>query len=182
KDRDETRSRGELLHAMLTADKADWRAKLDESFQVRRYLFDARLQSTKDFSELAFDGRASAIGAALRTVADRYRGQPVAGVLILTDGNATDLPDGKLEVAGLAPVYPVVLGRDDPIKDIALQKVAVSQTAFEDAPVTIQAEVAADGYSSQPVVVQLLNAEGKKVDEKSSRAGADGQATAIRFE
>src|SRR6185436_16379838 len=82
KDRDETRSRGDLLHAMLTADKADWRAKLDESFQVRRYLFDARLQSTKDFSELAFEGRASAIGAALRTVADRYRGQPVAGVLI----------------------------------------------------------------------------------------------------
>src|SRR5712675_1584157 len=69
------RSRGELLHAMLTADKADWRAKLDENFQVRRYLFDARLQSTKDYSELTFDGRATAIGAALRTVADRYRGQ-----------------------------------------------------------------------------------------------------------
>ena len=45
--------------------------------------------------------RATAIGAALRTVADRYRGQPVAGVLVLTDGNATDLPDGKLDVAGL---------------------------------------------------------------------------------
>src|SRR5436190_19634715 len=76
KDRGETRSRGELLHAMLTADKADWRAKLDEIYQVRRYLFDARLQSTKDYSELTFDGSATAIGAALRTVADRYRGQP----------------------------------------------------------------------------------------------------------
>src|SRR2546425_11576475 len=92
KDRGETRSRGELLHAMLTADKADWRAKLDENFQVRRYLFDVRLQSTKDYSELSFDGRATAMGAALRTIADRYRGQPAAGVLVLTDGNATDLP------------------------------------------------------------------------------------------
>src|SRR6266540_5149824 len=43
KDRGETRSRGELLHAMLAADKADWRAQLDENFQVRRYLFDSRL-------------------------------------------------------------------------------------------------------------------------------------------
>src|SRR5947208_14733417 len=103
KDRGETQSRGELLREMLTADKPDWRAKLDENFQVRRYLFDARLQSTKDYSELNFDGRATAIGAALRTVADRYRGQPDAGVLVLTDGNAPDLPEGKLEVAGLPP-------------------------------------------------------------------------------
>src|SRR6185369_8493219 len=100
KDQGETRSRGELLHAMLAADKADWRAALDENFQVRRYLFDSRVQSTRDFSELAFDGRASAIGSALRTIADRYKGQPLAGVVLLTDGNATDLPDGKIDVTG----------------------------------------------------------------------------------
>jgi len=75
RDRGETKSRGEQLHAMLASDKTDWRAKLDENFQVRRYLFDARLQSTKDFSDLAFDGRSSAIGSALRTIADRYKGQ-----------------------------------------------------------------------------------------------------------
>src|SRR5256885_2426142 len=93
KDRGETRSRGELLREMLTADKADWRARLDENFQVRRYRFDSRLQSTRDFSELLFDGRASAIGSALRTVAQRYQGQPLAGGLLLTDGNATHLPE-----------------------------------------------------------------------------------------
>src|SRR5213596_3165762 len=163
KDRGETQSRGELLHAMLTADKADWRAKLDENFQVRRYLFDARLQSTKDYSEMIFDGRATAIGAALRTVADRYRGQPVAGVLVLTDGNATDLPDGRLEVAGLPPVYPVVIGRDDAIKDIAVQKVAVSQTAFEDAPVTVQADVLAAGYEGSSIAAQVLDREGETI-------------------
>jgi len=106
----------------------------------------------------------------------------LSGVLLLTDGNATDLPDGHLDVPGMPPVYPVVIGKDDAIKDVALQKVAVSQTAFEDAPVTIQADVASDGYSSQPIVVQLLDATGKKVDEKMSRAASDGQATAFRFE
>ena len=78
KDRGETRSRGELLRAKLTADKTDWRARLEEDFQMRRYFFDSRLQSTKDFSELVFDGRASAIGSALRTVVERYQGQPLA--------------------------------------------------------------------------------------------------------
>src|SRR5882724_1510063 len=182
KDRGETRSRGELLHAMLTADKADWRAKIDENFQVRRYLFDARLQSTKDYSELAFDGRATAIGAALRTVADRYRGQPLAGVLVLTDGNATDLPDGKLEVAGLPPVYPVVIGRDEAIKDIAVQKVAVSQTAFEDAPVTVQAEVLAAGYEGSSITAQVLDRAGKKVAEQTQRAPRDGETIPFRLQ
>ena len=182
KDQGETRSRGELLHAMLTADKPDWRAKLDENFQVRRYFFDARLQSTKDYSEMTFDGRASAIGAALRTVADRYRGQPVAGVLVLTDGNATDLPDGKLEVAGLPPVYPVVIGRDDAIKDIAVQKVAVSQTAFEDAPVTIQAEVLAAGYEGSSIAAQVFDRDGKRVSEQTQRAPRDGETIPFRMQ
>jgi uncharacterized membrane protein len=182
KDRGETRSRGQVLRAMLTADKADWRAKLDESFQVRRYLFDARLQSTRDFSELALDGRASAIGAALRTIAERYQGQPLAGVLLLTDGNATDISEGKIDAAGLPPVYPVVIGRDDAIKDIALQKVAVSQTVFEDAPVTIQAEVLANGYAGNSIVAQVLDREGKKVAEQVQRAPRDGESAPFRLQ
>jgi len=182
KDRGETRSRGELLRAKLTADKTDWRARLEEDFQVRRYFFDSRLQSAKDFSELVFDGRASAIGSALRTVAERYQGQPLAGVLLLTDGNATDIPAGKIEAAGLPPVYPVVIGRDDAIKDIALQKVAVSQTVFEDAPVTIQADVLANGYSDSPLVAQVIDREGKKVAEQTQRAPRDGETAAFRLQ
>ncbi len=182
KDRGETRSRGELLHAMLAAEKADWRAKLDESFQVRRYLFDSRLQSTRDFSEMAFDGRASAIGAALRTIAERYQGQPLAGVLLLTDGIATDIPDGKIDPAGLPPVYPVVIGRDDAIKDIALQKVTVNQSVFEDAPVTVQADVLALGYSGSSLVAQVLDRDGKKVAEQTQRAPGDGETAPFRLQ
>jgi uncharacterized membrane protein len=180
KDHGESRSRGEILHALLTADKNPWQSKLNDNFQVRNYLFDSRVQSTRDFSELIFDGRASSIGTALRTVADRYKGQPLAGVLLLTDGNATDIVDGSPDVSGLPPVYPIVMGRDDAIKDIAVQKVAVSQTAFEDAPVSIQADVTAAGYSGETIVAQVLeivppastNLESaKSLEQKKSNAG-----------
>jgi hypothetical protein len=146
KDRGATRSRGEVLRDLLTSDKATWQEILDENFQVRRYLFDSRLQSTRDFGDLQFDGRASAIGSALRVVADRYQGQPLAGVLLLTDGNATDLADAS-SLSGLPPIYPIVMGNDDTIKDITVQKVSVTQTAFEDAPVTVEATVLANGYT-----------------------------------
>ncbi|PYM11512.1 MAG: hypothetical protein DME18_13820, partial [Verrucomicrobia bacterium] len=182
KDRDESRSRGEFLRDLLSVGQSDWLPKLDENFQLRRYLFDARLQSTRDFSELGFEGRASAIGSALRTIAERYRGQPLAGVLLLTDGNATDMPDGKTDLSGLPPVYPVVIGRDDAIKDIALQKVAVSQTAFEDAPVTLQADVLANGYSGSSLVAQMLDQDGKKAAEQTLRAPREGEMLAFRLQ
>jgi hypothetical protein len=101
KDRGQPRTRGELLGELLNPQRAAWQGVLEENFDVRRYFFDARLQATKDFSELAFDGRASAIGATLRALAERYRNRPLAGVLLLTDGNATDFM--PCPTAGLPP-------------------------------------------------------------------------------
>jgi hypothetical protein len=43
------------------------------------------------------------------------------------------------------------LGSEAGLRDIALDKVAVSQTAFEDAPVTVQAEVTAHGFAGSDV-------------------------------
>jgi len=173
KDRGQTMTRGQSLTNLLAHEPGNWQDKLENTFQVRRYLFDSRLQSTKDFSELAFDGRASSIGAALKTIGERFRGQPLAGVLLLTDGNATDLPDGKLDTTGLPPIYPVVIGRDDTINDIAIQKIAVSQTAFEDQPVTVQVEVLAGGYGGRMITAQLLDQDGKVVQELNQRATRD---------
>jgi len=156
KDHGVSRTRGQVLHDLLDSTALGWQAKLDENFQVRRYLFDSRLQSTRDFSELIFDGRSSAIGAALRRIGERYKGQPLAGVLLLTDGNATDLPEGPPDLSGLPPIYPVVLGTDEPIKDISIQNIKVTQTAFEDAPVSVQADVLCSGYSCENITAQLL--------------------------
>ncbi len=182
KDTGAAQSRGELMRGLLTGDTAAWPAKLEDNFQVRRYVFDSRLQSTRDFSELNFNGRATSLAAALRNIADRYQGQPLSGVLLLTSGNATDLTDGRLDTAGLPPVYPVVMGGDETIKDISLQRVTVSETAFEDAPVSIQADTAQGGYSGRDIVAQLFDASGKKVQEQTLRAGGEGEVLPFRFQ
>jgi hypothetical protein len=182
RDRGETRTRGEQLRERLAPASAAWLAQLETDFQVRRYLFDTRLQGTRDFAALTLDGRATALGAALRTLRERFQGQPLAGVLLFSDGNATDLLDGQLDMAGLPPVYPVVLGRDEGLRDVALEKVAVSQSAFEDAPVTIQAEVTATGYAGSRVVAQLHQVSGQLVQEQGQRAPQDTSALTFRFQ
>lgn len=180
KDRGETRTRGETLTNLLAPRNAAWLDQLEKEFQLRRYSFDTRLQSARDFSELTFDGRASSLNSALRALAERFRGQPLAGVLLFTDGNATDAPEGKLDPTGLPPIYPVVLGRNETINDIAIQKVMVSQTAFEDAPATVQAEVLAGGYGGRMITAELRDEEGKEVAQLNQRAGRDREA--FRFE
>lgn len=182
KDRGDSITRASLLTNLLAPQNANWLDELDKSFQIRRYYFDSHLQSTRDFGDLNFNGRSSSIGGALHTIADRFHGQPLAGVLLLTDGNATDLPDGKINAAGLPPVYSVVIGRDDTINDISIQKVAVSQTSFEDAPVSVQADILAGGYVGKDVVVQLFDQSGKLVQSQTERPRRDDETTAFRFQ
>jgi hypothetical protein len=181
KDRGETRSRGEFMRDLLDSQRHAWQTTLEDNFEVRRYLFDARLQVTKDFGELTFDGRSTALGSALRTLGERFRNRPLAGVLLLTDGNATDLRAAP-NLAGLPPVYPVVIGRADPIRDIAVERVHVSQTVFEDAPVSIQADAAVAGFSGKSIVAQILDVSGKKVAEQSLRARKESETLAFRFQ
>jgi uncharacterized membrane protein len=203
KDAGESQSRGEILHKLLNSDAKGWQSALEENFQVRHYTFDSRLQSVRNFAELNFDGRASALGNALTTATEQWRGQPVAGVLLFTDGNATDIGDDLPPLAGSPPIYPVVLGKDASVTDLSLKKVGVSQTAFEDAPVTIQAEVAASGFAGSEIVTRLtevangfsnsttnqtnsasyhISANSKIVAELTQRAKGDEDDLNFRFQ
>jgi len=160
---------------------ADWLGTLADNFQVRQYVFDSRLRRTTDFSELTFDGRASDIGVALRTIAERYRGRPVAGVLLMTDGNATDMAEQFYDLSGVPPVYPVVIGGRRPLKDISLTNVSVSQTSFEDAPVMIQADVEASGYAGKTIAVDLLENSGKVVERQTLKISKNDEKQVFRF-
>jgi uncharacterized membrane protein len=194
RDPSQSRSRGEILRENLAVDRNEWQGRLEENFQVRRYLFDSRLQYSKDFSELDFQGRVSSVGTALHSLADRFQGQPLAGVLLFTDGNATDLAGGLSQLAGLPPVYPVMVGHEEPIVDIALQKVAVAQTAFEDAPVSLQGDVVSVGFAGQPVVCQLIEYvpaprssieagfQPRVAAEQAQIAPRDGELFSFRFQ
>jgi len=174
-------TRGETLRRTLQAGRDAWLAALSDNFQIRQYLFDSRLRRSLDFSDLAFDGTATSLGAALRTLAERYQGRPLAGVLLMTDGCATDLGEQLPDLSGLPPVYPVLIGRSSPQKDLALTNVTVSQTSFEDAPVTIQADAEAAGFAGQTATIELLDGAGNAVQEQQWKIGRDEAKQTFRF-
>ncbi len=160
KDAGATQTRGEQMHAALTGMDSHWLASLAAQYQLRPYIFDNELHRVRDFNELDFTGERTALGAALADVRERMAGQPLAGVLLFTDGDATDMANSLPDLSGLPPVYPVLIGKADGLRDIRLAQVDVRQTAFDDAPVSVRAEVAGQGVGQQDlqVSIQPLNA------------------------
>lgn len=180
RDRDSSVTRGERMRELLQSDQP-WLARLQEQFDMRTYTFDSRVRRADGYDHMTFDGRSSPIQSALRTVVKRFEGRPLAGVLLLTDGNATDAAASASELDGLPPVYPVVIGGDRPADDLAIARVATTHSAFEDAPASIHATVAAFGYRGRPVTARVLDERGDVVEQQTQTPTTDDQTLTYRF-
>ncbi len=183
RDAGEQRSRAEQLANLLQdsrGDEADWLSEIGETFALRRFAVDTRLRRVTEFQSLDFAGRSSAIGASLDSIRRRFAGRSVAAVLLFSDGNSTDEID--LSTLGeLPPIFPVVIGGSAPERDLGIRSAAVSQTSFEDSPVTLRADVHAEGYVDQEVTVRLLNAAGDEIEAKTFVPSSDSDSRSVRF-
>jgi len=179
-DRGNSQTRGAVMRDRLE-EQAPWLTRLGQDFEVRRYVFDTSPRPVKTFAELTIDGEGSAIGTSLTALGERFRGQPVAGILLLTDGNATDLDESPRDWKHLPPVYPVAIGDERGLVDLAVSRVAVTQTNFEAAPVTITATLEGRSITGRKVVVRVLDEAGQEVDRHTVTDLVDGEPSVQRF-
>jgi uncharacterized membrane protein len=180
-DAGDGRSRGEWLRELLIADEAPWQVRLAQDFDVRRFLFDARLQNVSGFEDLNFIGNATSIDVVLETLAERYAAQPLAGILLLTDGNSTTPPLPAEKLKKLPPIYPILPPAERTPGDLSISGTSVSETIFEDAPVTVTAQVAAVQMNSAAVTCQLLDEQGDLVEEQTQSVDSD-KPLSFRFQ
>jgi hypothetical protein len=68
------------------------------------------------------------------------------------------------------------------VQDIAVQQVHTTQTDFEDAPVSVQADITAHGYQDQQVTAQLLETTGKVAAEQTLTPSKSDELLAFRFQ
>ena len=166
-------------------DDLGWRTRLAQDFDVRPYLFDSHLRGSESLDHLDFDGTGSTLSSSLAALGRRFRGLPLAGVLVVTDGNRTDLGDLNVDLAGLPPVYPVVPPSDAPTRDIGVRDVSVSQANFEAAPVVLRAEVSATGFRDESIRVVVLDEAGHEVARQEATPttlASAGKPLAFRFQ
>ncbi len=148
-----------------------WLNQLAQDFELRRYTVADRLQQVDRFDPVEFNGTASGLQTALRQLKQRYEGQPLAGIILLSDGIATDAAGALDELAGMPPVYPVLPPDDSSQPDVAVGNFSITQTAFDDAPVTIQVQPTTVNATSGQVAITLLDAAGTPIETQSRSVG-----------
>jgi len=179
RDDNATGTRGEWLRGVLRQE-TPWRTRLGQDFDVRGYVFDTHLRGVDTFDELTFEGNGTSLAASLGALSRRFRGLPLAGVLLFTDGNRTDV--GDLDLTGLPPIYPVVPPTGGVGKDVGVSQISISQTNFESAPAVIRADISAVGFSGKPIVAVVADEHGKEIQRQQMLAAADDKPLSFRFQ
>ena len=167
----------------LVADESPWQIRLAQDFDVRKYAFDARLESVEDLTQLDASGYASSLAGSLQSLGERFKDRPVAGTMLFTDGNLTDTPSADFDWSTLGfPVYPVLPAEEDEFRDLKIADISVRQTDFESAPMTVTIAFEALGFSDQEVTIQLKDvATNKVVEEQTATLGESGVRQEVRF-
>ena len=156
-----------------------WINRIDQDFELQRYTLSDRLERVDTFENQVFDRPASNLCTALQQLQQRFAGQPLAGIVLLSDGNATDDFESLDALKTLAPVYPVLVDVTGGSPDVAIGTVTVNQSAFDDAPVTIQVQTRQSHAAGQKVQLTLFDENSTPLETKIQTVGED---SAVRFE
>jgi len=163
-------SRWDALRSSLDS-ASDKLAELADSWDIKVYRFDetvipAALKDGLVTLPSQPEGPQTAIGSALDEVLQREAQQRVVAVLLMSDGAQRsyaprDLPPQtvarRLAIDDI-PLYTFTFGRPTLglQSDLRVDSLLASDVVFSETPVTIQAEIIADGYTNQKYPVQLL--------------------------
>ncbi len=189
-------SRADILRAVTGNRRLDLWARLAEKADLHFHCFGRDLhdlgalpagpenaaQAAAAVPELlgrmTFAEPATAFGDAVRQLLEENRGQPVSGILLVTDGaNNTGAPPE--EIAELArqenvPLYTWGIGITGP-RDVIVRELAGPRGAFVKERAEFSVRVRAPGFTGQTVTLRL-RANGREVDKKEIRLTGDSEA------
>lgn len=174
-------ARGAAAVQLLTGKDA-LLARLADQFKVHLYRFAEDVHRVTGVTDLAFAGRATRVGAALDRVRQDFSGQPLAGIVLLSDG--ADNTSGSLGDAALAlkaarvPVYAVGIGRERLQRDIEIARLDVPARALEGSTLMADLLVTQSGYDNTTVPV-YVEESGRILAVDSVRLG-DDEAVSVR--
>jgi uncharacterized membrane protein len=164
----------------LLAGKGALLARLADQFKVRLYRFAEDAERVGGVTDLAFAGRATRLGVALDRVRQDFTGQPLAGIVLLSDG--ADNTSGSAADAALAlqaarvPVYAVGVGRERFVRDIEIARMDLPARALEGSTLMADLLVTQSGYANTTVPVYVEEA-GRIVAIDSARLGSEEAVT-----
>jgi uncharacterized membrane protein len=136
-------------------------------------------------SPTALDARArrSDLAGAIAQVRDRFRGQQIAGVVLVSDGADTESPDAPRDVKPddrAIPVFTVGVGAASGLRDREVLGITAGEQRLTDASVDVRVSASSAGFGRTPYDIRLL-ANGAVVETRRVTPSADGSPAHATF-
>jgi uncharacterized membrane protein len=129
---------------------------------------------TVDAAHLSADARRTDLAASLDAVRDRYRGQRIAGIVVVSDGGDTSQAgESRGGAANGPPVFAIGIGAADALRDREILGVTAGDPKLDHASVDLHVGAISSGFGRAPFQLRLL-ANGRLVDSRRVVPPADG--------
>lgn len=142
---------------------------LNGQFRVEVLSFGERLRDSRP-ADLAATDRASDLSGAMTAVRDRYRGRPVAGIVLISDGGDTSPPQTDQPIQ---PVFALGVGSKTVGRDREVSSVTAAEAIADDSRIDLAVTAVSHGNGAEPIALQLLE-NGKPIEVRRIAPAADG--------
>jgi uncharacterized membrane protein len=159
------RARDLITRALLPA--------LEPRFQVEVLSFGEQVAASAPV-DLAATARRSDLAAALSAVRERYRGRPVAGIVLLSDGGDTSgTSEAAIQHDRIPPVYSLGIGSLTVGRDREVLSVTAVDAVLDDSRVDLAVSAVSHGHGVEPFELRLLE-NGRPIEVRRAVPAADG--------
>jgi len=170
-------------HALLYGDEGIVEA-IEEDFQVRLYTFDAHAARTDTLAPNAPNGSATDLSAAIAQVINDFRGLPLTGIVLLTDGaDNTPAPPmtqaEELRAQGIG-LHVIGMGKESFAVERELLDVRVNKGVGKRAGAEIDVKVRSWGPEPVPVTFGIFAGDVEVFSETRTLKG-DGKMDHLSF-
>jgi uncharacterized membrane protein len=150
----------------------DLQQQLGSSFQTELVTFGESV-AKGDVNQLSAAARRSDLSGALAALVDRYRGQRLAGIIVLSDGGDTSGQEAGSAERVHVPVFAVGVGNPQPARDREVINVTAGEPLFSDSSIDLSVSAASHGYGTTPIEIRVTE-NGRPVDVRRVTPTADG--------
>ncbi|MGQ9761495.1 MAG: hypothetical protein ACUVQH_06255 [Thermogutta sp.] len=170
--------------ALLCGGRSPLLSELAEKYRVKVYLLDQYPELQQPIHELPQaieaikpERATTPLGGTILQIIEGLRGQPPAGVVILTDGVVNEGPSleeaARRALQDMIPLYFVGFGAEKGYTDLGLQSLVMEDSVFLGDRVVLQAQLLAKNTNVKEAQVRLTDVTNQRIlaEEKISLSG-----------
>lgn len=149
------------------------------ALQVLAFGEDVRTVAPEELGRIGASARITDVARALEAVRRRAAAQPIAGVLMVSDGGFV-LGDDAAPGAVSAPLYALGVGASTVARDREVRVLTAGEASVAGSTIDVTATVVSVGFGDEPLEVRL-SANGRPIESRKTPAAGEGVPTEIVF-